>query len=104
MLEEQYEALAGFVDEIAERIRMMGGRAPGSMREFIGLATLTESEEPMSSEAMLQTLLNDHQRMCDILRKHIKECQAQGDEGTADLLIQQLRHHEQVCWMIRSQI
>src|SRR5688572_1045757 len=37
--EKQYLALADAIDETAERIRMLGGTSPGSMAEFLKLAS-----------------------------------------------------------------
>jgi starvation-inducible DNA-binding protein len=42
LFQEQYEALAGDIDDVAERIRMLGPNTPGTMTEFLQLATLAE--------------------------------------------------------------
>ena len=40
MFEEQYQELAEAVDDIAERIRAIGHRAPGSFKEFMEILTV----------------------------------------------------------------
>ena len=42
LFEEQYTDLALAVDEIAERIRTLGARAPGSYSEFAKLSAVKE--------------------------------------------------------------
>jgi starvation-inducible DNA-binding protein len=100
--EEQYEELAEAVDEIAERIRMLNHRAPGSMRSFLAHTRLEESEEELDGRLMVEQLLSDHEVIIDELRKGIAKTSERGDEGTADLMVQRLRAHEKQAWMLRS--
>ena len=102
LLEKQYEELAEAIDEIAERIRMLGERSPGSLKQFINKSSLKETEEDLSGDEMLQDLLKDHETMCRYIRERIALASKLGDEGTADLLIQRLRAHEKTAWMLRS--
>lgn len=102
MLEEHYEELAEANDTIAERIRMLGHSAPGSMREFLEMSTLEESTANMSGSEMLMHLLHDHEKMIHYLRQKIEEADALNDQGTQDMLIQRLRAHEKMAWMLRS--
>lgn len=102
MLEEQYEELAEAVDMIAERIRALGLKAPGSMRQFLEMTMLEEAGNNLSGNAMLEQLFSDHQAIARSLYTHIEESSKLGDEGTADLFIQRLRAHEKTAWMLRS--
>ena len=43
VFEGHYNELAAAVDEIAERIRILGFRAPGSFKDFLELATCSPS-------------------------------------------------------------
>lgn len=100
--EGQYEELAEALDIIAERIRMMGGKSPGSMHRFLELSTLKESDEELSTYEMLQQLTQDHIFMSDSTRFLIEEVSKFGDEGTADMMINRLRSHEKNAWMLQS--
>ncbi len=100
--QEQYEALFEAVDEIAERIRMLGFKSPGSLREFLDLGTLDEAETNLSGDDMLSELLIDHELVIKDLREQIKESIELGDEGTGDMLIDRLRFHEKTAWMLHS--
>ncbi len=103
-LEKQYEELAEGIDELAERIRMLGQRAPGSLKEFLEISSLNEngSDKETHGDAILNTLLADRMALCRYIRKSIEESQELGDEGSADLLIKHLRMHENMVWMIHS--
>lgn len=102
LFEEQYTELAESVDLLAERLRMLKLRSPGSMHQFLELASLAESEGELSGNEMLKELCHDREAMIGQIRSRIEEAQNLGDEGTADLYIQQLRAHEKAAWMLRS--
>lgn len=102
--EKQYEELAEGIDEIAERIRILGERSPGSLKQFLDMTSLNESDGDLSGDEMLEVLLNDHETLCRFIRERIALAAKLGDEGTADLLIQRLRFHEKTAWMLRSHL
>jgi starvation-inducible DNA-binding protein len=99
--EEQYTALEQSIDQTAERIRQLGGTSPGSMAEFLKLATLKEnSGKLIHGEDSLNELVSDHESVIRALRKAIDAVSE--DEGTADFLTGMLQAHEQMAWMLRS--
>ena len=101
--EAQYEALDGFVDDTAERSRALGGRALGSMKEFLAHARLKESiNRSGKEEALLAELLRDHETLIRSLRADVDESARLGDAGTADFLTGLLEEHEKMAWMVRS--
>jgi starvation-inducible DNA-binding protein len=104
MFEEQYKQLAEMIDELAERIRTLKQKSPGAMREFLELATIAEAEGDYTGNDMLHMLCHDHETLAVHIRSKIQEATGLGDEGTGDLLIQQLRMHEKTAWMLRSHL
>lgn len=103
--EEQYEAFQEGIDEIAERIRMLQAKSPGSMTEFLKLGTLKESSaKSLSANQMIYELLVDHEAVIKDLHRDIAKANAAGDDGTADMMIQRIRFHEKASWMLRSHI
>lgn len=102
-LQKQYEELAEGVDELAERIRMVGEIAPGSLRQFLEMTSLSESEGNLGGNAMLAELIKDHETIIRFLRERIPLISELADEGTADLLIKRIAFHEKSAWMLRSQ-
>lgn len=101
--EAQYQSLDDVVDATAERSRALGGRALGSMKEFLGKARLAESPAvALKEDAMLAELLADHEALIRSLRKDVDEADRLGDQGTADFLTGLLKSHEKMAWMLRS--
>lgn len=106
LFEQQYTELQTVIDQIAERVRMVGHFALGTMSAFLDRARLAEaSDNKLPAEEMLNDLLQTHEAMARHLRDDIGVVQEEGvDEGTADLLIAVLRMHEQMAWMLRSMV
>jgi starvation-inducible DNA-binding protein len=102
--EEQYDTLALAIDATAERIRMLGGVSPGSMKEFVERASLSEAKsELIHGEQTINALVEDHEACARKLRKDVDLCDGKyGDAGTADFLTELLQKHEQSAWMLRS--
>ena len=102
LLDEHYTLLEENTDEVAERILMIGHKAPGTLKEFLKLGTIKEDESLPDENKMMKNLAQDHEQMCRNLRKAITTCQEAGDEGSADVLIKVIQFHEKSAWMLNS--
>ena len=103
LFEKQYKVLEEWIDEIAERINKLGAKTPGTMQEFLQLASLKEGpgKYPGQKE-MLKELLKDHEAVVIQVRKYIDECDEKyEDKGTADFLTDLLKEHETTAWTLR---
>jgi len=101
--EAQYKALEEAIDKTAERIRMLGAASPGSMKEFLALATLKEcSGALVNGDEAIVALRDDHEAAARELREAVDATADAGDAGTADFLTQLLQEHEAAAWMLRS--
>jgi starvation-inducible DNA-binding protein len=102
LFEAQYQLLNHFSDEIAERARMLGGLAIGSLGEFLDHSRL---EEQVGDVPDILRLLADHETCIRFLREDARKCTEEyEDEGTFDLLVSVMRLHEKMAWMLRSYI
>ncbi len=106
LFEEQYDKLADYIDEIAERIRSLGFYSIGSMEEFKKVGRLSETDHlGGDAKMMLQNLLADNEMIIKTLRNNIDEVQDQlRDAGTADFLTGLMQAHEKMAWMLRSHL
>lgn len=104
--EEEYGKLENTIDEVAERIRMLGFYSPGSMQQFLELSELKENgPDKNDSASFMEVLLEDHQTIIKFIRESIGEnAEAHNDEGTADFITAILQMHEQMAWMLRSSL
>ncbi len=103
MFMTQYTELWNAVDPIAERIRSLGHRAPGSYAQFVELASVPDApKEPPKALEMVQILVTGHEAVARTARSLFPVADQANDEPTADLLTQRLTVHEQFAWMLRS--
>ncbi len=103
LFQEHYEAMDENIDEVAERITILGGLAIGTLDEFQKATQLEENPEEVPEEDdILEELLVDHESIIKTMRKNIKIAEENDDEGTADLLVGMLKFHEKTAWMLRS--
>jgi starvation-inducible DNA-binding protein len=102
LFEIQYQLLNNISDEIAERTRMLGGFAVGSLQEFANSAHLTEIPGVIPD---ILHLLADHETSIRFLRENTRKCAEEyEDVGTFELLVSIIRLHEKMAWMLRSYI
>ncbi len=104
MFEQHYTELALAVDEIAERIRALGVKAPGSYSAFAKLTSIDEASGEESAEEMIRQLVLGQEAVVRTARTALKPAAAAGDEPTADLLTQRMQIHEKNAWMLRSML
>lgn len=102
LFDSQYKQLNDISDEIAERVRMLGGIAIGSLQEFI---KHTRMEEQPGVVPDIMRLLADHEANIRFLRENARKCTEEyEDEGTFELLVSIMRLHEKMAWILRSYV
>ena len=104
MFEGHYTELATAVDEIAERIRALGVKAPGSYSAFSDLTSIEEASGDESAEEMIRQLVIGQETVARTAREASVAAADASDEPTADLLTQRMQIHEKNAWMLRSML
>jgi len=101
--EAQYEELADFGDDVAEKIRTLGHYAEGRMSDFLKLTNLLEGDYTNDQKKQLKSLLDDHETVVRNLRRLIDEFDEKyKDKGSSDFVTGLMQKHEKMAWMIRS--
>ncbi len=104
MFETHYTELAIAVDDIAERIRALGIKSPGSYAEFAKLTSIEEAVGAESAEEMVKQLVIGQETISRTARSVFPLAADAHDEPTADLLTQRMQIHEKNAWMLRSML
>jgi starvation-inducible DNA-binding protein len=103
LFEEHYKQIEKTIDEVAERIGKLGGKAIGTLAEFAKHTTIKEhpGKNPGKKE-MIRELLKDHEAVIRELRKDVDNCgEKLKDAGTADFLTGVMEGHETIAWVLR---
>jgi starvation-inducible DNA-binding protein len=101
-LGEIYTDVYESLDKIAEYIRTLDVYAPGSLMRMLELSVIEEQTKIPRAELMLQELLDDNERMIEILNKSFGSAEAENKQSIANFIAERLNSHEKFSWMIRS--
>ncbi len=104
LFENQYSELSEAIDEIAERIRSLGGIAPGSFKQFYELASIQEESKVPKSTEMIQQLISDLEVVHQTSTAVIQAAEEVEDSATADLGVRRIDIQQKAAWMLRSHL
>jgi len=101
MFDEQSEQILATVDEIAERVRKIGGTTLRSVGHIAKLTTLAENNaEFVEPHDMLTELIGDQQKIVASMRKAHKVADDNDDVATASLLETFIDGAEKRLWFL----
>jgi len=104
LFEMQYRELAEAVDEIAERILILGHKAPATFADFNKLKTIQDGNSSLNANQMVMELSSDHNILVKDLNRAVKIAQENNDEGTITLLGDCIATHEKAHWMLQTSV
>jgi starvation-inducible DNA-binding protein len=104
--ETLYRQQAEIIDEIAEKVRALGGTAVATMKEYLETARIRErGGEPPDPRTMVATLASDHRAVIALLHHAFRKIENEYDDpSTSNLLADLLERHEKTTWMLQSHL
>jgi starvation-inducible DNA-binding protein len=100
--EEMYTASSLTVDQIAERIRALGGRPLSTMKEFLDSSRISEQSDVPSANHMVGELQSDLEKLVEFTNGLRKSAGNAGDDTTVALMDDLADAHEQDAWMLKA--
>jgi starvation-inducible DNA-binding protein len=101
MLDEQSEAIFATTDQLAERVRKLGGTTLRSIGQISKLQTVLDNDEDyVPPREMLRELMEDNKHMAAAMRKAHKLADDHEDSGTAGLLETFIDETERRTWFL----
>lgn len=106
LFDKHYEEQAELVDEIAERVQMLGGISVGDPRHAAELTTIERPPDGAEEvPVVIDRLLAAHETIIEKVRAGIDKTEASGDWGTNDLLMSDvLRRNEMQVWFVSEHV
>ena len=98
--EEMYDNAAEKVDELAERILMLGGVPVNKFSEYLKVATVKEVSDVSCGNEALENILNTYSQFIGEERKLLSLASEAGDEATVALMSDYLKEQEKLVWML----
>jgi starvation-inducible DNA-binding protein len=101
MLDEQSDAIFATTDQLAERVRKLGGTTVRSIGQIGKMQTIRDNDEDyVPPREMLRELMEDNKHMAAAMRKAHKLCDDNDDSGTAGLLETFIDETERRTWFL----
>jgi starvation-inducible DNA-binding protein len=104
--EKIYDELAEDIDNVAERIRVLGFKAPGTLAEFLSLTSLQEEPDKYPNHLdMVKTIVNDFESIIDKLYSTASKMQNEfKDEVSAGMFYSLVEKYQKTVWMLKSML
>ena len=101
MLDEQSEAIFASTDQLAERVRKLGGITLRSIGQVSKFQTIKDNNEDyVPPREMLRELMEDNKHIAAAMREAHKLCDEHEDSGTAGLLETFIDETERRTWFL----
>jgi starvation-inducible DNA-binding protein len=101
LFDEQAEQIAETVDDLAERVRRIGGTTLRSIGQVGRLQRIKDNDEDFVAPGdMLRELMNDNKSMIDNMRKTHEIADKHDDVATASILETFIDAAEKRCWFL----
>ena len=101
MLDEQSEAIFATTDQLAERVRKLGGTTLRSIGQIGKFQTIKDNDESyVPPREMLRELMEDNKHVAAAMRKAHKLADDHEDSGTAGLLETFIDETERRTWFL----
>lgn len=100
--EEYYNEAAGVVDEIAERILMLGGQPMHTYGDYLKTAKLAEVSKVSNGKKAVEAVLEDQQYFLNSFTEIMENAGEANDEGTVGMISGWIGHTEKRVWMLEA--
>ena len=98
--EGMYDDVAAKVDEIAERILMLGGEPDNNFSDYLKMAKIQEVSHVSCADKAIQNIMDTYSYLIGEERKIIEIASNAGDETTVAMLSDYLSGQEKLIWML----
>lgn len=100
--EKMYDDTAEKVDEIAERILMLGGTPANKFSDYLKVANINEVDKISNGEQALNNILQSISYLIGEERKILSIASQSGDEVTVSMMSDYLQEQEKLVWMLTA--
>lgn len=104
LFELQYNDLFTAIDELAELIRTLGHKAPGSLAFYADTTKIKPGDENNDAKTMVADLRDSQDQIVETLKVAHDIAAKADDEVVADMMIGRMTVHRKNRWMLDSMI
>jgi starvation-inducible DNA-binding protein len=100
--EEWYTEAAENIDEVAERILMIGGKPVHTFEDYLVDAEIKPIKNINNAEEGIRIVLDNNRSLLRHFNEVLKEAEEAHDEGTVDMMTGLIKTTEKRMWMLKS--
>lgn len=102
MFQKIYEEHFVAQDDLAERVKALGGHAEGQLSGMLKRSKIAEHDGHASAEVMIETMAKAQDTLAATLAGAAAVAEEHGDLLTQDLAIGRGQTHEKFAWLLRA--
>ncbi|BDB96168.1 Dps family protein [Candidatus Hydrogenosomobacter endosymbioticus] len=100
--EEKYRDLAEAIDSVAEFIRMLGEKAPGTFAEFASATSIKDGVNSISAMEMVRDLADGQNILQKTLHEVYEEAERCREFAISGFASERISAHKKAEWILRS--
>lgn len=98
--EQLYTEAAGYIDELAERLLIIGGKPTATMKEYLEQSSVKEAQGSETASDMVRSIVGDLKQISSELKEGIEAAESAEDHPTADMFIGIRTNLQKHVWML----
>jgi len=91
-------------DELAERVKALGGHAEGRFAEYLKRSNVKESDGNLTDKDMIKELRDDQRRLSATMHELEETADEHADVVTADMATARAEAHDKFAWMLSAHL
>ena len=99
---EQYNTMFEEIDTLTEHMRYLGMKPVSGLSRVLEVSTIAEADSDIDSMGMVAQLLENNQRLIEMLTIVSEEADSQKQYATSNLVQTIMENHGKFVWMLRS--
>ncbi len=104
LFQEIYEDHFVAQDDLAERVKALGGHANGKLSDMVAMSKVNEHDGHASAEEMIKALAEAQRTVAATLTAAAAVASSHGDLLTEDLCIGRGQTHEKFAWLLSAHL
>jgi starvation-inducible DNA-binding protein len=101
---EEYNTMFEEIDRISEHMRYLNIKPLSSLSRMLEVTQIQESPSSTGATEMLQELLNDNIKFCELMQEISEESEEQKQYATANLVQDLMESHGKFVWQLKSHL
>lgn len=100
----QYETMFEEIDRLSEHMRYLNVKPLSSLSRMLEVTQIQEAASSTTADKMLSELLENNEKLCEMLSEISEEAEDQKQYATANLVQDLMESHGKFIWQLRSHL